>query len=208
MQSPESDDALHRTIAERGHRGLSAPLFARQVLNAPAGTCAKVFGLRGAHSTVCAGSSTGLVAMTYAAELVATQLDCDRVIGVGVDELSASDSVDARSEGAAGVVFVPGRGAIELAGWSLAGPGRLSEATERALAAAGLSSTELVVGAGGDIDPAELVGASPAFTSALALVLAVRAIREDRARSVLITQTGGTAADCALVIRRGESSAT
>ena len=208
MQSPESDDALHRTIAERGHRGISAPLFARQVLNAPAGTAAKTFGLRASHSTVCAGAATGLVAMAYAAELVATQLDCDRVLAVGVDEIAATDPVDARSEGAACALFTPGPGAIELAGWSLAGPGHVADAVRRAMEQAGDPSIDLVIGRGGDLDIDELVGTSPAFGSALAVVLATVQVRAGRARTVLIRHTGGTAADCAMVITRGDSRAS
>ena len=207
MQSPESDDALYRTIAERGYRGLSAPLFARQVLNAPAGTCAKVFGLRGAHSTVCAGPATGLVALVYAAELLASHTDCEHIVAAGVDEL-ATDATDNASEGAACSVLAATDGAVRVVGWHIAGPGQLAVACERARAMAAVDAIDLVVGPRGDIDPTAIVGATPAFASALAVVIAAQHIRSGAARTVLVQQPGATAADCAIVLTRGVTHAS
>ncbi len=202
VASPESDIALHRTIAERGHRGLSAALFARQVLNAPAGTCAKVLGLRGPHSTLSAGPATGLAAVVYAAELLATRDDCDHVVAAGVDELVPGDPPAGASEGAACVVLAAA-GDVRLAGWSVAGPGRLDEAIARARAAAQLPHVDLVIGPGGDVDPEAVAGASPAYTSALGVVIAAARIRAGEARAALVVQTGGGCADCAIVVARG-----
>ena len=201
QQSPESDDALYKTIDERGHRGLSAHLFARQVLNAPAGSCAKAFSLRGAHSTICAGETTGLLAMIYAAELTATRNECELVLGVGVDELPATGALPDDAEGAACLALRPGSGPVELAGWSVAGPGHLDEACARALAMAKLDGVDLVIDAAA---ARERYGRSPAFTSASGAVLATRLIREGRAKHIMVTRAGGTACDAALIVVEGE----
>lgn len=84
--SRESDAGLYASIAAHGHRGLSANLFARQVLNAAPGTCARLLGIRGAHSVIAAGAATGLAAIIYAAELLATRDELDAIAVVGVDE--------------------------------------------------------------------------------------------------------------------------
>ncbi|HLL20698.1 MAG TPA: beta-ketoacyl-[acyl-carrier-protein] synthase family protein, partial [Kofleriaceae bacterium] len=84
--SRESDAGLAASIAAHGYRGLSANLFARQVLNAAPGTCARLLGVRGPHSVLSAGAATGLVAFVYAAELLATRGDVDAIVAAGVDE--------------------------------------------------------------------------------------------------------------------------
>jgi 3-oxoacyl-(acyl-carrier-protein) synthase len=188
--SPSSDRALHDTIARHGLRGLSASLFARQVVNAPAGTCARLLGLRGAHAVVSAGAATGLLAIVYAAELLATRRDCDAIVAAGVDELGDGGTRD----GASATVLAT-NGGVRVAGWSVAGPGRLDDAVARALAAAGLAAADRIVD---DAEPA-----SPAFASAQAVARAVALMRAEEARSVLVAQRGGRSADCALVLIEG-----
>lgn len=146
VPSPQVEAALNRTIEEHGYRGLSANRFSRMVLNAPAGTCAKLHGLRGAHSTVSAGPASGLFAIAYAAELLASGGDCDRVLAAGLDELPPGPVVDGASEGAAAVLLASAPGRIRVAGWSLAGPGQLAAAATTAMAMAGLTAIDRVVG--------------------------------------------------------------
>lgn len=88
--SRESDAGLRASLAEHGYRGLSANLFARQVLNAAPGTCARLLGLRGAHSVIAAGDATGLAALIYAAELLATRGELDALAVAGADEATGS----------------------------------------------------------------------------------------------------------------------
>jgi 3-oxoacyl-[acyl-carrier-protein] synthase II len=181
--SPESDTALHRTVARHGYRGLSATLFARQVLNAPAGTCARQLGLRGATSTLTTGASTGLVAIAYAAELVATRPEVELIVAAGVDETGDGDG------GAACAVLSAGDGVMALAGWAFAGPGELELARDRALRLAGIATPDHVLGP-----------AAGAFASAELVVRAAALVRSG-AHSVLVVADGETA--CAIVITGG-----
>jgi 3-oxoacyl-[acyl-carrier-protein] synthase II len=206
--SPQSEAALHATIAAHGYRGLSASLFSRMVLNAPAGTCSKLIGLRGPHSNVSAGTATGLFAFLYAADLLAARRDADRVLAVGVDELppdEASEAADSASEGAAAALLVCEPGPVRVAGYGIVGPGRLAEAIAAARVAAGLDGDE----ACDVIDPAALAacgapGCSASYAAALAIAVAAHRIRTGLARRVLVAQAGGASADCAVVLVRGE----
>jgi 3-oxoacyl-[acyl-carrier-protein] synthase II len=195
--SPECDRALQATIDRHGYRGLSANLFSRQVVNAAPGTCARLLGLRGVHSVVSAGAATGLLAIIYAAELLATREEIERIFAAGLDELPPEESD--KSEGAASVVLARS-GDVQLAGWAIAGPGDLATARRDALAMAGVANADITL----DSDAAaELVGPSDGFTSAYAVVHATRLLRAGKARHVLVEQRGGRSADCALVITKG-----
>lgn len=129
--SLESDRGLQKTIDDHGLRGLSANLFARQVVNAPAGTCARLLELRGVHSTVAAADATELFAVVYAAELLATRSEIDAIAAASVDE----------EAGAACVVATAAPSAVRLAGWGIAGPGDERGALHAALAMAGVADT-------------------------------------------------------------------
>ncbi|HTR55072.1 MAG TPA: beta-ketoacyl-[acyl-carrier-protein] synthase family protein [Kofleriaceae bacterium] len=194
IASPESDAALHRTIARDGYRGLSASLFSRQVVNASAGTCARVLGLRGAHSTLGAGAATGLLALAYAAELLATRTEIDRVIAAGVDELT--DAGGEAAEGAACALLVPGVHEIELAGWSVAGPGRLDLAITDATTMARIESGECAV------DRTESARGA-GFAPMTAVARAIARIRAGEIDRVVIARSGGASCDCAVVLCRG-----
>ncbi|MDB4959234.1 MAG: putative beta-ketoacyl synthase [Myxococcales bacterium] len=210
--SAESERALQQTIAAHGYRGLSASMFARQVVNAPAGTCARLLGLRGAHSTVAAGPATGLLAFVYAAELLASHRDCDRIVAAAVDELPAE--VGDGSDGAVAGVLCASPGAVRVAGWHIAGPGRIAEAAASALATADLDEVDVMIGPpldcirfGRRIDPAALVGESPCFTSGAGVVIGARLVATGQARHVVVAG-GGASADCAIVLTRGEAHAS
>ncbi len=199
--SDESDAKLQRFVDTLGYRGVSAALFSRQVLNAPAGSASKLFGLRGAMSTICANDATGLAAVAYAAELLAAREDNDVLLASSLDELPVSADPTDRSEGAATALLSTSDAAIRVAGWGFAGPRRLDEAKHAALAMAELPGADLVVE---PRDAIALVGASPAYASAMGLVIGALAIRSGRARTVLIAASGGASADCAVVLAGGD----
>jgi 3-oxoacyl-[acyl-carrier-protein] synthase II len=227
--SAESKAALDRTVEQHGYRGMSASLFSRMVLNAPVGTCSKLLGLRGPLSTITAGSAAGLVAIVYAAELLAARNDADRIVAGGVDEMSEEDARAGRSEGAAcavlsatpGAPAVPGapaRPGVLVAGWGMAGPGGLAAATRDALVAAridgaAVDAVDVVIGPvppglqpAHRVDPDALAGHGDAFTPALAFVAGAVLARTGRARRILVTQTGGASADCAIVLATAEEA--
>jgi hypothetical protein len=89
-------------------------LFARQVLNAAPGTCARLLGLRGMHSVVCAAEASGLVAAIYAAELLATRRDVDALIAAHLDD----------AHGATCTLLSAAPSDVRVASWHVAGPGR------------------------------------------------------------------------------------
>jgi 3-oxoacyl-[acyl-carrier-protein] synthase II len=220
VASPQSERALLASIDAHGYRGLSATLFSRMVLNAPAGTCTKLLGLRGLHSTVAAAGATGLFAFLYAAELLAARRDADRMIAVGVDELPPGEAPEGASEGAAGALLAVAPGPVRVAGWSVAGPGRIAEAVAAAFAMARRApgvdmgadaDVDVAIGpaapglrAARRIDPADLAGDSAAYGTSLAVAVAAQMIRAGEARHVLVAQPGGGSADCAVVLTRGE----
>ncbi len=256
VASPEAELDLASTIERHGYAGLSASKFSRMVLNAPAGSCCKLVGLRGPHSTVAASDATGLFAILYAAELLASRRDADRLLAVGVDELlpegappafssatwgaAATASYAARAaeasrpsrtattaEGAACVLLDSAPSDILVAGWGLAGPGRLDDAIAAALAMAAPEAPPTGPTSDGsprsprarraaasrgatleaDVDLIiDQASAGPGYAPALSVVRAALALRSGAARRVLVTQTGDGAADCALVLIRQESS--
>jgi len=190
--STESQTALRETIDSHGYRGMSASLFSRMVLNAPSGTCSKLLALKGAFSTISAGSAAGLVAIIYAAELLAKRPELEQIVAGGVDE----QRPECETEGAACAVLGRGVSAIRLAGWALAGPGHLADAVARAT---GDRRVDLV------IDP-NVTGAHIAFTSALAFAAGVHAIRRGLARRVLVTTAGESSVDAALVLEATDAT--
>jgi len=127
--SLESDRALQQTIDTHGLRGLSANLFARQVVNAPAGTCARLLELRGVHTTVAAAGATELFAVIYAAELLATRPEVEAIAAASVDE----------ELGAACVLTTAAATGVRLTGWGIASPGDEHGALDAALAMAGVA---------------------------------------------------------------------
>lgn len=185
--SAESDAALQQTIDQHGFRGLSANLFSRQVLNAAPGTCARLLGLRGAHSVISAGSAGGLFAVLYAAELLASRRDVDAIVAGGLDE-SATEP-----DGAACALLTATGGAVRVAGWQV---GTNDEVQRRALAAAQLDAVDCTVTV-----PSDSPGRCAA--SALALLDAFDRIRRGEVRSALVHHLAADAVACAVVLVGG-----
>jgi 3-oxoacyl-[acyl-carrier-protein] synthase II len=163
--SSESEAALRRSIDERGLRFLSATMFSRMVLNAPIGACSKLLGFKGPFTTITAGDASGLAAIIYAAHLLATRDDTDRIIAGGVEE-HRPEPGSGTLEGAACVLLAtapPQHGPrVRLAGFGLAGPGAEARAIAKAIEMAG----------GGPFDLA-VAGSATASTSAARDILAM-----------------------------------
>jgi 3-oxoacyl-[acyl-carrier-protein] synthase II len=175
------DVALAKTIAQHGYRGLSANLFARQVLNAAPGTCARLLDVRGLHSVISAGSAGGLAAAVYAAELVAGRRDVDAVLAAAVDE---------RIDAAACSVLTATPTDVVVTSWFIAGP--TEAAAERALAAAGVDTPDTMIAESLD----------GVVASALAVSRGADLIRNAEARSVLVTAGAVGCAQLAMVLTR------
>jgi 3-oxoacyl-[acyl-carrier-protein] synthase II len=216
--SPHSTEEFYGSISTRGLPGLSAPAFTRIVLNAAAGFCSKVLGLRGPLSTLSCGPGGALLAMALAAEYVATHADADRIVVGGAGEAAASDDAPA-GDGAVCVVLGAGapsgngaaarngKGAdarngnraagIRLAGWGIAGYGALDDAVTRA-------------GGTDDAGPtfreadwrAEPACGEDALAPALAFAAALRALRAGEAREALVTSDPHGATTVALRLTR------
>jgi len=97
-----------RTIAEFDRRALqlgpsyASPMdFANSVINAAAGQAAIWHGLRGVNSTVAAGEASGLVALTYAADLIRSGR-ADAVLAGGAEELCFESFVGCHQAGRLG----------------------------------------------------------------------------------------------------------
>ena len=207
--SPTSLRAFQRSIEERGLAQLSAPAFARIVLNAAAGSCSKLLSLRGPLSAITTGEGSGLAAIVLASEMLGTRDDVDLMIAGGADERDTL--ADAGPDGAVCVLLarddytpVPAAGAacpVQLAGWGLAGPGELDAAIGIALTSVGgLASDALVV-------RAEQCGWTTsaddgASTSALAVARAVLALRAGAASQALVTCDRGASMSAALLLTR------
>lgn len=211
----------HRaSIAARGLGRLSATAFSRMILNAPAGACARLLGLKGPTSTLAAGDGAGLVAVAYAAEILAWQRAADALVAVGVDELDLEEDLTVRGEGAGCLVLStsPVPGAARLAGWAFAAPGDVAGAVASALGAAGMNGEDVdavygsvdgaalhpVLGRGLEVcDPARALGVTPSAGPAFAAVAAVRALRRGAAGAAVVAAAGGRSAACAIVVRSG-----
>jgi 3-oxoacyl-[acyl-carrier-protein] synthase II len=144
--SAESERSFWESIAAQGLAHLSATAFKHMVLNAPVGACSLALSLRGPISTLTTGEDSGLVAVAYAAEMLARRRDVDVLLCGGLDELPAAEPADGRGEGAGCLLLGSGDdepGAIFVSGWGLAGPGALGTAIERALHMAGIEGREV-----------------------------------------------------------------
>lgn len=197
--SPESVAEYDASVASRGLPRLSASAFTRMVLNAPAGACARLLSLRGPTTTLTTGAGSSLVAIVYAASWLAARDDADLLVAGGVDELGASESDAEQSEGAACLVLdaTPRAGpAVRLAGWGLAGPGRVTEAIAAALAVARIEPSQ----ARRLPDPVEVLGRAPAAGPGFACAAAFAAITRGEATSLLVVDPGEGSASSAVVL--------
>lgn len=133
--SPESLRAFADSIAANGLTKLSASAFSRIVLNAAAGTCARLLSLRGPHTALTTGAASGLTALILGAELLAHRDDVDAMLLAGVDERDGDGDVPPAQAIVALLAAVSD--ATEtgpcVAGWGIAGHDDLARAIAQAL---------------------------------------------------------------------------
>lgn len=209
-----SAEACRVSIDQRGIRGVAAVPFSHMVLNAPAGTAAKLLSLKGPLLVLSAGSGSGLLAIIRAAEHLASRDDADILLAGGLDELPVR-SKDGLAEGAAFAALTTGETGVALEGWGLSGPASVNDAISAALR--GVPEVDGVYGAGdvrdatdpsryplGFINVDESVGGAESTASAYALVAAASAIRRGIARKLLVVSRGSSVS-CAAVISRGRA---
>lgn len=207
--SPASIRDLRESIAQRGLPRLSATAFARMVLNAPAGTCAKVEGLRGPMSALSTGAGSGLFALVYAARLLANG-QADLMLGAAVDE-EKQPSPDQDAGACAWLAASPATGGcVRLRAACIAAAGRLDDSVATALARAELEvqDLDLVLGdrrpavASSDrfVDVAAFGANGMAVPSALALVAGARRLLRREADRVLVVSGAGNSATAAAIL--------
>lgn len=201
--SPESLERFGDSIADNGLDGISAPAFARVVLNAPAGFCSKLLGLKGPLTVLTTGGGSGLSAIILAAELLSSRKGIDLMLAGGVDELQDDDEGRAPAGEGAGMVALAresGAGsAPRIVSWGIAGPGRIEEAVRQALCRVGAEpppAEDIFDEAG----CAEGSGREWALPSALAFLAATTALRSGRARRTLVTSGLGRAVSAAVLL--------
>jgi 3-oxoacyl-[acyl-carrier-protein] synthase II len=211
--SPHSVDEYKASVEARGLRHLSAPAFTRLVLNASAGACSKLLSLKGPITALTTGRGSGLVAVVYAARSLATRRDADLLIAGGLDELGEKKVPDVGAaaaepamddcEGAACLVLAAedagithSAPAVRMAGWGIAGPGRLDEAIEQAAAMARLDAASLRRAS----EWAAQVGGAHAAGPVFACGVATAALRREMAGAFLIADAGGGSASAAVIL--------
>jgi len=202
--SPESLGLFGDSIASNGLQGISAPAFARVVINAPAGFCSKLLGLRGPLTVLTTGAGSGLAAILIAAEIFRSRDDLDLMLAGGCDELAAGDEASAPAGEGSAVVALgqespAGAGLPRMVAWSMAGPGRLDAAVRQTLAEAGaeplpedhvFDETRFDAGCGREW----------ALPSALAFMAAVDALRGREMRRALVTSGSGRSVSSAVLL--------
>ncbi len=197
----DSQRELVKSARERGLPRLSASAFARVVLVAPAGACCRHLSLKGPLSALTTGAGSELVALAYAAELLAGRADADLMLAGGVHEADGDDRVSKPRDGAAVVLLgagePPAAAAIRVSGWSIGPPGCTIAASEAALERAGVSAATRFDPRDGE---ASAVGASWAG----ALARATAALRRGTADAALLCSVDGRSASVALVLKREE----
>jgi 3-oxoacyl-[acyl-carrier-protein] synthase II len=229
----ESSFKCIESIERHGVAACSAASFARMSVNAPAGACAKLLGLRGPSTTVSAGSSSGLLAVVLAAEWLRGRDDAELLLAAGLDERPpramrerGADGL-ADTDGAAcvllareaAVIAEPSKGSgaiagrVVVVGTGLAGPGD-AEGAARAAIGSG-PPPDLVCGDGDGtellapgrfVDVARLWADGEACGSAIAVLLAADAVRAGRARRALAVSARGGSTSCAVLIAREETT--
>jgi hypothetical protein len=199
------------SVDKRGIRSIAAAPFTQMVLNAPAGTCAKLHALKGPLLVVSAGRASGLLAIVRAAQHLSERNVADLVVAGGHEELPI-DPAAADAEGAAcAVLSATQPGGIVLAGWGVSGSA--SDAVSRAMAAVPeVDGVFAALPVGVDVPPnvartplgvfdvTALAGGTEAASSAIAFVLAVRRLRQKAAR-VLLVVSATDALACAAVLK-------
>lgn len=216
--SAREGEAFERSVKERGVARCSTTAFARLVLNAAAGSAARLLSLRGPTSTLSTGRDSGLVAITYAALLLATRDDADVLVAGGFDALHGA-SCATGSDGAACVALgrlpADGRSAVMIEGYALGAAGRAAATCARALQAAGLCETDIDMvfalpadgPTAGDRTSMSAVRAFGAATrSAVLFAAAAHALQQGLCRRALVVSAEGESASAALVLRAGAAA--
>lgn len=142
----DADAEFQKSVRQRGLARLSASAFARLVLVSPAGACCHQLSLKGPLSTLTTGAGSDLVALAYAAELLAGHDDADLMLAGGVFEGGGEDGVSRPRDGAVAVLLgagesVPGH-TIRVAGWSVGAPDSALEVSRAAMHRAGVEVAE------------------------------------------------------------------
>jgi 3-oxoacyl-[acyl-carrier-protein] synthase II len=223
---PRSVRDTEVSIEKRGVLGVAAVPFTQMVLNAPAGTAAKLLSLKGPLLALSAAQGSGLFAIARAAEHLASRRCADLLVAGAIDERpvrAAEQHVEAgafavlvaesphprRGPFDAAALRAGGRGegkSIELLGWGLAGPQDMSTAISAAMHRC--PEVDGVISAGpfddlrvplGVIDLSAVYGGAEATVSALAFVLAVSRIRSGQARRLLVLSASASLC-CAVVV--------
>ena len=222
----ESSFRCIESIERHGVVACSAASFARMSVNAPAGACAKLLGLRGPSTTISAGPSSGLLAVVLAAEWLAGRRDADLLLAAGLDERPPAAMRErsgglADTDGAACVLLarepagaLAAGGRVVVAGTGVCGPGDAAGAVRAALAG-GLApdvvwgdgeAARRAVGEGSRFaDVVELWRGGEACDSAIAFVLAAHAVRSGEVRTALAIAARGDSASCALLLTKEEA---
>jgi len=202
--SPESLERFGKSIDEHGLEGISVPAFARVVINAPAGFCSKLLGLKGPLTVLTTGAGSGLTAIILAAELLSSREGVELMLAGGVDELTDhDDGVAAAGEGA-GIVALTrgdsgGAAAPRIVSWGVAGPGRSVSAVRQALSRAGSGPLPREQ----TFDEARFAGPGArewALPSVLAFLVATAELRSGRMRRALVTSALGSAVSAAVLL--------
>ncbi len=203
--SRASNTLFGASVKKRGLSRLSSAAFARLVMNASAGTCARALSFKGPTSTFVTGEGGGLAAIVYAAQLLSTRADADLLLAGGLDEIDEQTPAP-HAEGAGLLALsATGAGSIRVMGWALAGPARFERAAQLALRRAGLAANQLDAVFGATLErvctvPVESVQRFEAAGSALAAVAAVLALRSGKYRTVLVGSTVGRSLSSALIL--------
>jgi 3-oxoacyl-[acyl-carrier-protein] synthase II len=139
--SPASAMELGASL-ERGLARASAPAFARIVAHAPFALASRILALRGPFSAVVTDESAGLLALARGARWVSDGRA--EVLVAAAFEERAPDTTHAEGAAAAALATESAAGALRVAGIAIEGPGRVVEASARALARAGLDVDAVV----------------------------------------------------------------
>ena len=201
--SPGSLRSFSDSIETQGLAKVSAPAFARIVLNAPAGFCSKLLDLGGPLTAVTVGEGSGLAGILLAANLLSTRPDVDLMLGAAVDELDdQEDGTETAGEGAVCVALggqPTGDSGPHVVSWGTAGPGRVRSAIARALSESNAPPSEPCA-VFDETDHAGVSAGAWALPSGLAFAAAVEALRQGHVERALVTSSSGTAMTAAMLL--------
>jgi 3-oxoacyl-[acyl-carrier-protein] synthase II len=204
--------AFDRRALELGPQYVSPLDFANTVLNAAAGQAAIWHRLRGANATIAAGGASGLQAIAYAADLIASTA-IDAMVAGGADERSpeAVAAIEDAGLGTPGVPFAEAAAMVVLEAEDtarargaairamiLGQASGMSHTGDAALDEAGLRDVDARMTAG-DLLP--VAGDTLGAAGALLAIAAVETFRtQPRLRTALVELTGADGQCCAIVL--------